>query len=84
MLSIPDPAYQFKVAKDIMYQQVLLAEIIGTKHETIARLLKRDRKAVGMAKKTITDLIGYIQPVVTALKKNSSNRVKIFSDIGKY
>ena len=63
---------------------MLSAEIIGSEHETMARLLKRDWKAVGMAKETMTDLIGRIQPVVTALKKNSGNRSRTLSDIRKY
>lgn len=37
-----------------------------------------------MAKKTMTNLISRIQPVVTALKKNPGNRKKILSDIKKY
>ena len=63
---------------------MLLAEIIGFEHKTMGKLLKRDWKAVGMAKETMTDLIGRIQPVVTTLKKNSGNRSRTLSDIGKY
>lgn len=42
MLGIPDPAHQLEVAKNFIYQQVPLAEIIGFENETIARLLKKD------------------------------------------
>ena len=42
MLGIPDLAHRLEVAEDVPHQQVLLAEIIGSKHETMARLLKRD------------------------------------------
>lgn len=84
MLGIPDPTHQLKVADDIVYQQVLLAENINFKYKTIARLLKRDWKVVEMAKQTITDLIGRIQLIVTTLKKNLGNRLKILLDIEKY
>ena len=84
MLSIPDLAHQLEVAGDVAHQQVLSAEIIGSKHKTMARLLRKDWKAVGMAKETMTDLIGHIQPVVTALKKNSGNRSRMLSHIRKY
>lgn len=46
----------------------------------MARLLKRDWKVVGMAKKTMINLIKYIQPVMTALKKHSGNWSKTLSD----
>ncbi len=61
-----------------------MAEKVGSKYEIMARLLKRDWKEVGMAKKTMTDLIRHIQPVVTVFKKKPGNRAKTFSDIGKY
>lgn len=60
ILDILDPAYQFKVMEDIVNKQVLLTEIIGFKHETMARLLKRNWKAVGIVKETMTNLIRYI------------------------
>ena len=60
MLGIPDLAHQLEVAEDIAHQQVLSAKIIGSKHVTMANLLKRDWKAVEMAKKTMTDLINCI------------------------
>lgn len=67
-----------------MHQQVLSAEKIGSEHETIARLLKRDWKVVEMAKQTMTDLIRRIQPVVTVLKKQPGNRSRTLSDLEKY
>lgn len=63
---------------------MLLAEIIDSKYETMARLLKKDWKAVEMAKKTMMDLIRCIQFVVIALKKNFGNRSKILLDKKKY
>ena len=60
MLGIPDLAYQLEIVKDVAHQQMLLVEIIGFKYKAMARLLKRDWKAVGMAKETMTDLIGRI------------------------
>ena len=63
---------------------MLSAEIIGSEHQSIARLLKRDWKAIEMGKEMITDLIGRIQPVVTALKKNLDNRLRTLLDIEKY
>ena len=84
MLGISNPAHQLEVVKDIAHQQVLLAEIIGSEHETMTKFQKKDWKAVGIAKETMTDLIGYIQLVVTALKKNSGNRSRKVLDIGKY
>lgn len=44
MLDISDPAHQLKVPKDIVYQQMLLVEIINFKHETIVWFLKETRK----------------------------------------
>ena len=84
MLSIPNPAHWLKVVKDVLYQQMLLAEIISFKYETMARFLKRDWKAVEMAKKTMIDLIRHIQPVMTALKKNFGNWSKTLSDKKNY
>ena len=84
MLDILDPAHQLEVAEDVAHQQVLSAEIIGSKYKIMGRLLKRDWKAVVMAKETMTDQIVRIQPVVTALKKNSGNWSKTLSDIRKY
>lgn len=83
MLSIPDPAYQLEVAKDIAHQQILSIKIIGIKHKTMASFLKKDWKTVGMGKETITDLIRCIQTIIMVLKKNSSNRLKTLSDIEK-
>ena len=84
MLSILDLAYQLEVAENVVHKQMLSAEIISSEHKTIARLLKRNWKAVKMVKKIMTDLIGRIQLVVTALKKNSSNQSRKFSDLEKY
>ena len=57
MLGIPDPVHQLEVTEDVAHQQVLLSEIIGSKHKIMAKFLKEDWKAAGMAKKTITDLM---------------------------
>ena len=84
MLGISDPTHRLEVAENIAHKQMLLAEIIGSKLETMGRLLKKDWKAVRMAKKTMTDLIWRIQSVVTALKKNSGNRSRMLSNIEKY
>ena len=46
MLGIPNSNHRLEVAEDVVYQQVLLAKIISFKHETMAKLLKRDWKAV--------------------------------------
>ena len=42
MLGTLDPAHQLEIAKDVVHQQVLLAEIIDSKHKTMAKLLKKD------------------------------------------
>ena len=84
MLGIPDLAHRLEVAEDVTHQQVLLAEIIGSKYKTIVRLLNKDWKAIEITKERITDLIGHIQPVMTVLKKNSGNRLRMLPDIGKY
>lgn len=84
MLGIFDQSQRLEVAEDVAHQQVLLAEKIGCKHENMARLLKRDWKSVGMAKQTMTDLIGRLQPFVTALNKPPGNRSSTLSAINKY
>lgn len=58
MLGIPDQSQRLEIAKDVAHQQVLLGEKVGCEHENMARLLKRDWKSVGMARQTMTDLIG--------------------------
>ncbi len=74
MLGIPDDNQRRKIAEDIAYHQVLLAERMGYEHKDMTRLLQRDWQSVGMAKKTMTDLILHLQPAVTVLKKNLGNR----------
>ena len=83
-MGIPDPAYQTEVAKDVVYQQVLAAENLGAEHKTMAKLLKRDRKTVGMAKETMMNLVAHIQSIVSALRKSPGNRSKTLEDIEKY
>lgn len=61
-----------------------MVKIIGSKPKIITRLLKGDWKTIGMAKKMITDLIGRIQPIVTALKKNFESRSRTLLNIKKY
>lgn len=61
-----------------------MAEKFSSKYNTMARLLKKDWKGVGMAKETMNNLIRRIQPLVTALKKNPSNWAKTLLDIEKY
>lgn len=84
MLGIPDLACQLEIAKNVIHQQMLLAEIISFKHKTIARLFKKDWKIIGITNNKIIHLIGYIQPIVTALMKNSGNQLITLSDIKKY
>ncbi len=57
---------------------------MGYEHKNMARLLQRDWQSVGMAKKTMTDLVCHLQPVVTAWKKNSGNRSSTFVAIKQY
>ncbi len=73
MLGILNDNERRKIAEDIAYQQVLLAERMGYKHKDIARLLQQDWQLVGMAKETMTDLVHRLQSVVMALKKNPGN-----------
>ena len=61
-----------------------MAENLGAKYKTIARLLKRNWKIVGMAKETITDLVACIPPVFSLLRKNPGNWSKTFGNIEKY
>ena len=42
MLGISDPAYQKEIAEDFTYQQMLAAERLGYKHETMAKFLKKN------------------------------------------
>lgn len=84
MLDNLDLVYQLEVAKNVAHQQMLLADNIGFGYKTMAKLLKKDWKAVGITKQTITNLIGCMQPVVTILKKNFGNRSRAFLDIKKY
>lgn len=84
MLGISDQSQRLKVAEDVAHQQVLLAEKMGCKYQKMARLLRRDWKSVGMAKETMTDLIGRLQPFVTALNKTLSFRLSTLSAINKY
>ncbi len=74
MLGILDDKQQLEIAEDIGHQQVLSPEKMGYEDKDRARLLKRDWKSVGMAKKTMTDLVYHLQLVVSALKKNPGNR----------
>ena len=60
IMGIPDPAHQKKVTEDVAHQQLLAAEKLGAKYETIIRFLKRDWKTVGMDKETIMDLVVHI------------------------
>lgn len=57
MLGIPNLVYQLEVAKNEAHQQMLLAKIIRFKQKTIARLFKRDWKAVRMTKELKMNLI---------------------------
>lgn len=84
ILGILDQFYQLEVAKYIVHQQVLSADNFGSKYKTMMRLLNKDWKAVGMAQKTMTDLIRRIQLIVTTLEKYSDNQLRILSDIKKY
>lgn len=60
MLGILDHDHRLEVTEDITHQQVLLPEKIGSGHNIMAKLLKKDWKEVEIAKKTITDLIRHI------------------------
>ena len=42
ILTIPNELQRLEVAKNVAYQQVLLAEKIGGKHENMTMLLKQD------------------------------------------
>ncbi len=84
MLGSPDDDQLREIAKNIAHQQVLSAERMGYEHKDMARLLQRDWQSVGMAKKTMTDLIRRLQPVVTTLKKNPGNRSSTLTAIKQY
>lgn len=84
MLGISDHSQRLKVAEGVVHQQVLLAEKMGCKHQNMAWLLRRDWKPVGMAKETMNDLIGRLQPFVTALNKTLGFRLSTLSAINKY
>ncbi len=84
MLAILNELQRLEIAKDIAYQQVLLAERLSCKYKNMVRLLKLDWKLVVMAKKTMTDLVDYLQPVVMALKKNPSNQSSMLAAINQY
>ncbi len=58
--------------------------MISCEHKDMVRLLKRDWKSVGMAKDTMTDLVGHLQPVVTALKKSTGNQASTLLAISQY
>ena len=46
---------------------------MGYKYKDMTRLLKRNCELVGIAKKTMTDLIHRLELIMIALKKNSGN-----------
>ena len=83
-MGIPDPAHQKEVADDVAYQQVVAAENLGAKYKTMARLLKRDWKIVGMAKVNMSVLFACIQSIIFSLRNSSVNRSKTLEDIKKY
>lgn len=57
MLEILYNLQQLKIAKEILYQQVLLAEKMGYKYKDMAKLFKQDKKLVDISKQTMTNLV---------------------------
>lgn len=58
MLGIPNLSQKLEIAKNITYQEILFAGKIGYEYENLVRLLKQNKKSVGITRKTITNLIG--------------------------
>ena len=84
IFGIPDDTQRAKVAENLGYQFILLAEKMGDGYQQFSDLVKRTGKETGIAKDTMTGIITRLRPHITANKEKNVFRNKTLAAIDKY